>query len=146
MGTGGDHGGGPVGRGDHGGDLAGPGGPGDDGGQLRLSWRVTGEGLAVVAIGGELDLATADQAVRYVREVVDRHHGPVRADLSGLAFCDACGLGALIRIAAYAENSGRRVEFASPSPSVLRIMRLTGVNGRLRAPALTPAAAWTSAG
>jgi anti-sigma B factor antagonist len=143
MGTGGDHGGDPVDRGGHGGD---PAGPGENGGNIRLSWRVTGDGLAVVAIGGELDLATADQAVRYVREVVDRHHGPVRADLSGLAFCDACGLGALIRIAAYAERSGRRVEFASPSPSVLRIMRLTGVNGRLRAPAAAPAVAWTSAG
>jgi anti-sigma B factor antagonist len=143
MGTGGDHGGDPVDRGDHGGD---PAGPDDHGGHIGLSWRVTGEGLAVVAIRGELDLATADEAVRYVRRVIDRHRGPVAADLSGLAFCDACGLGALIRIAAHAECSGRRVEFASPSPSVLRIMRLTGVNGRLQAPALAPALAWTSAG
>jgi anti-sigma B factor antagonist len=128
MGTGGDH-------------ASDPGVPGEHGGHIRLSWRVASEGLAVVTIRGELDLATADQAVRYVSEVIDRHDGPVSVDLSGLAFCDACGLGALIRMAAYAERSARRIGFARPSPSVTRIMRITGVNGRLQATALAPTSA-----
>ena len=63
-------------------------------------------------------------------------------DLSGLAFCDACGLGALIRIAAYAETAGCRLELVKPSRAATRIMRITGVDDRL----LTGSLASLSAG
>jgi anti-sigma B factor antagonist len=106
---------------------------GDD--LIHLSCQVWPDGLATVAIRGDLDLATADRTARYVTGVIDRHHGPVSADLSGLAFCDACGLGALIRITAYAEVAGRRFELTRPSRAVTRIMRLTGVEEWLLRPA-----------
>lgn len=105
-------------------------------GLIQLSSQIGADGLAVVAIHGDLDLATAEPAVRYVKKIIDRHDGPVIADLSGVAFCDACGLGALIRIAAYAEHAGRRLELARPSRAVARIMRLTHVDGWLLEPAL----------
>lgn len=110
---------------------------GESGSAFRLSCRVLRDGVAVVAIRGELDLATADRTVRYVSKVIDRHDGLVSADLSGLAFCDACGLGALIRIASYAESAGRRIEFIRPSRALTRLMRLTGLYGRLLVPALS---------
>jgi anti-anti-sigma factor len=103
---------------------------------IRLSCRIGEDGHAEVAIGGDLDLATVDQTARYVSDIVDRHDGPISVDLSGLAFCDACGLGALIRIARYAERLGRRIEFTKPSRTVARIMRITGVDDRLLVPAL----------
>ena len=103
---------------------------------IQLGYQVTADGHVVVAIGGDLDLATADRTVRYVSDIIDRHDGPISADLSGLAFCDACGLGALIRIARHAEQAGRRLEFIKPSPSVARIMRITGIDDRLLVPAL----------
>jgi anti-anti-sigma factor len=101
---------------------------------IHLSCRVSADGLATVAIRGDLDLATADRTARYVAHVIDHHDGPVSADLSGLAFCDACGLGALIRITAYADVAGRRLELTRPSRAVTRIMRLTGVDDRLLGP------------
>jgi anti-anti-sigma factor len=48
-----------------------------------------------VDLRGELDIATAAMAVSYVSDVIDNHHGPVTADLTALAFCDAQGLAAL---------------------------------------------------
>jgi anti-anti-sigma factor len=108
---------------------------------IRLSCQVGPDGLAVVTIGGDLDLATVDRAVRYVSDIIDRHDGPISADLSGLAFCDACGLGALIRIATRAEQTGRRLEFVKPSRAVARIMRITGADERLLVPALATAGA-----
>jgi anti-anti-sigma factor len=108
---------------------------------IQLSCQVCSDGLAVVTIGGDLDLATVDRTVRYVSDIIDRHDGPISADLSGLAFCDACGLGALIRIATHAEQAGRRIEFAKPSRAVARIMRITGADERLLAPALAAAGA-----
>jgi anti-anti-sigma factor len=134
-----------IGRGralaDH--DAAGADVTADDGeaaaGLIRLNCRVSPDGLATVTIRGDLDLATADRTVRFIADVIDHHDGPVRADLSELAFCDACGLGALIRVTAYAEQAGRRVELASPSRAVTRIMRLTGVDEWLLGPALAGA-------
>jgi anti-anti-sigma factor len=102
---------------------------------IDLSCQVRPDGMATVAIRGDLDMATADRTTRYVTDVIDRHDGPVSADLSGLAFCDACGLGALIRISAYADVAGRRFELTRPSAAVTRVMRLTGVDEWLLNPA-----------
>ncbi|HEX3921634.1 MAG TPA: STAS domain-containing protein [Streptosporangiaceae bacterium] len=98
---------------------------------IRLSRPAATDGIPVVALRGDLDLATADRTVRYVTEVIDAGAQKVRVDLSGLAFCDACGLGALIRIAAHAENSGCQLELVKPSRAATRIMRITGVDDRL---------------
>ena len=102
---------------------------------IQLSCEVCPDGGAIVAIRGDLDLATADRTAQYVTDVIERHDGPVSADLSGLTFCDACGLGALIRISAYADAAGHQFELARPSPAVTRIMRLTGVDEWLLKPA-----------
>jgi anti-anti-sigma factor len=107
--------------------------PGDD--LIHLSCEVCPDGLATVTIRGDLDLATADRTAQYVTDIIDQHDGPVSADLSGLAFCDACGLGALIRITAYADVAGRQFELTHPSTAVTRIMRLTGADEWLLRPA-----------
>jgi anti-sigma B factor antagonist len=97
---------------------------------LELSNKVLPTGEAVVDIGGELDIATAEAAVRYVRQVIDRHHKLVIVDLTGLRFCDARGLNALLRMAGYAERAGCPFRLASPSPSLVKIMRITGLDRR----------------
>ena len=97
---------------------------------LRLSHRITRGGEAVVEIGGELDIATAEAAVTYVRRVIDNHRGPVVADLAALAFCDASGLGALVRMARYAERAGCSFRLVSASPSLVKIMRITRLDRR----------------
>jgi anti-anti-sigma factor len=95
---------------------------------IELSCQISADGHATVAVRGDLDLATVDQVVRYVSDVIDRHDGLVSADVGGVTFCDACGLGALIRIAAYAERAGRQLELVRPSRAVTRIMRITGID------------------
>jgi anti-sigma B factor antagonist len=102
---------------------------------IQLSCQLAADGHAVIAVRGDLDLATADRVVGYVTDVIDRHDGPVSADLGGVAFCDACGLGALVRIAAYADRAGRRLEMTRPSQALVKIMRITGVDQLLLAPA-----------
>jgi anti-anti-sigma factor len=109
--------------------------PGEPG-AIGLSCRDRRDGAAVIAIRGELDLATSDRTVRYICDVIDRHLGAVSVDLSGLAFCDACGLGALLQIATYAERCGRRIAFTRPPGYLVKIMRITGVDDRLLAAAL----------
>lgn len=97
---------------------------------LELSHRVYPTGEAVVGLNGELDIATAETAVSYVKDVIDRHHALVTVDLTALAFCDAQGLGALVRMAGHAEQKGCLFHVGSPGPSLVKIMRITGLDRR----------------
>jgi anti-sigma B factor antagonist len=97
---------------------------------LKLSHRISPAGEAVVDFDGELDIAAADLAVSYVREVINRQCRPVVADLLALAFRDARGLAALVRMAGYAEQMGCAFRISSPSVALVKIMRITGLDRR----------------
>jgi anti-sigma B factor antagonist len=96
--------------------------------QLELAYQVTADGKATVRVRGELDIATADQAYAYLRDVVDSQDGPVLMNLSELSFCDAAGLGVLARVAGHARRSGRSLKLTAARPALLRIMRITGMD------------------
>ena len=96
--------------------------------QLELSTRTGANGYQIVSVTGELDIATADQAYSFISEVIDGRLAPVTVDLSGLTFCDASGLGVLARAARYARQKGRQLMLASARPSLMKIMRITGLD------------------
>ena len=106
--------------------------------QLELSCRTGANGYQVISVTGELDIATAEQAYSYISEVIDGRPAPVSVDLSGLTFCDASGLGVLARIARHARQAGRQLSLTSARPSLLKIMRITGLDRAF--PELTPSA------
>jgi anti-anti-sigma factor len=101
------------------------------GASLELSHRIEPAGDAVARIGGELDIATADAAVRYVTRVIDHHRGPVTVDLASLHFCDARGLSALVQMAVYAERADRAFRVTSPSPMLLKLLRIATLDQTL---------------
>jgi len=108
--------------------------------QLELACQVTADGNATVRVSGELDIATADQAYAYLRDVVDNQDGPVTMNLAGLTFCDAAGLGVLARLAGHARRTGRSLKLTAARPALLRIMRITGMDEafpEVRNPALS---------
>ena len=96
--------------------------------QLELACQVTPDGQANVRVRGELDIATADQAYTYLRDVVDNQDGPVLINLSELTFCDAAGLGVLARVAGHARRCGRELKLTAARPALLRIMHITGMD------------------
>jgi len=107
--------------------------------QLELAYSSAADGSAMVSARGELDIATADQAYAYLRDVVDNLHGPLTVNLAELTFCDAAGLGALAKLAGHARQAGRDLKLAAARPSLLRIMRITGMDQtfpEVRGPAL----------
>ena len=107
--------------------------------QLQLSRRTGIDGQQVVTMKGELDIATADRAFAYLCGIIDAGTSPVSVDLSALTFCDASGLGMLARAANHARQADRQLTLNSVRPSLLRIMRITGLDAafpELRAPAL----------
>jgi anti-sigma B factor antagonist len=106
--------------------------------QLELSCQTGANGYQIVSVTGELDIATAEQAYSYISEVIDGRPAPVTVDLSGLTFCDASGLGALARVARHARQAGRQIMLTSVRPSVMKIMRITGLDRAF--PELQPSA------
>ena len=96
--------------------------------QLELSCQIDGDGNQIVSVAGELDIATAEQAYIFISDVIDAWPGPVSVDLSGLTFCDASGLGVLARVARHARQAGRQLKLTAARPSLLKIMRITGLD------------------
>ena len=96
--------------------------------QIELSCQIDGDGNQIVSVAGELDIATAEQAYIFISDVIDAWPGPVSVDLSGLTFCDASGLGVLARTARHARQAGRQLRLTAARPSLLKIMRITGLD------------------
>jgi anti-sigma B factor antagonist len=106
--------------------------------QLELSCRADENGNQIVSVTGELDIATAQQAYTFISDVIDAWPTPVSVDMSGLTFCDASGLGALARLARHAQQAGRQLRLTAARPSLLKIMRITGLDRAF--PELVPSA------
>lgn len=96
--------------------------------QLELACQVAADGSATVRVRGELDIATADQAYAYLRDLVDSQDGPVLVNLSELTFCDAAGLGVLARVAGHARRCGHPLKLTGVRPALVRIMHITGMD------------------
>ncbi|MGO9778340.1 MAG: STAS domain-containing protein [Streptosporangiaceae bacterium] len=52
-------------------------------------------------------------------------------DLVGLSFCDAGGLSAFVQIANHADTAGCRFALFAPQPLVAKILRISGLDGRM---------------
>jgi anti-sigma B factor antagonist len=96
---------------------------------MFLTTRITEhDECTVVSVDGELDMSTAPElhdvlaAARRAREV------DIVLDVGGLEFCDSAGLAVFVRAHNELEASGRRLIVAAPTPTVARILELSGVS------------------
>ncbi|MFC4536889.1 STAS domain-containing protein [Sphaerisporangium dianthi] len=82
--------------------------------------------VAVLALAGELDLATADILAASAKDLIGRGHTHLVMDVTGLRFCDSTGLEAILDAAeraAQAEGSLRLVSVGGVLRRVLEITR-----------------------
>jgi anti-sigma B factor antagonist len=98
---------------------------------LTLSCMISQTGQTTVTLAGELDAASADQAYEYARDAIDAHGGQVLLDMAELSFCDARGLGALVRISRHAGQAGSSLHLVAPPPRLMKIIRITGLEDKL---------------
>jgi len=99
--------------------------------QFEISSKAV-DGTQVVKVAGELDLETHEQlAERLVREAGE---GALVVDLSACEFIDSSGIRALLlgMQAAGGEDDTSRFALAGPSPQVLRILEMTGLDTTVR--------------
>jgi anti-anti-sigma factor len=100
-------------------------------GMLTLNCHIGQTRQTTVTFSGELDYASADHAFEYVRGVIDARGGQVLLDTASLSFCDACGLGALVRMSRHAGQAGSSLHLVAPPPRLLKIIRITGLEDTL---------------
>lgn len=84
------------------------------------------DGVAVMALSGELDLATAP----ILRENLARleESGPVtiKVDLREVTFIDSSGLKEFLEARSRAKDNGHRLLLSGASPAAQRLFELTG--------------------
>ena len=84
--------------------------------------------LAVVTVGGEVDLDTASQLGDHALDAVRDVSPHVLLDLTGVTFMDSTGLKVLLSIQRRAVLAGGSFGVAGPSRSVRKILALTGLD------------------
>ena len=88
---------------------------------LTVSCSTGQSGDTILTFAGELDAA-----YRYVRDTIDTRCGPVLLDVAGLSFCDARGLGALLRMSSHARQAGSSLHLLTPPPRLVKLIQITG--------------------
>jgi anti-sigma B factor antagonist len=105
---------------------------------LTIAVPISGE-TTVLELRGELDLASAHQLRRNVRAVL-LEHDPTRLvlDLSGLTFTDSMGLSVMVWAHQRMTERGHTLFLVAPRPTVVEVLRVTGLDKRLNIQARLP--------
>lgn len=93
---------------------------------FRITVAAESNGVTVLTVSGELDIATADTLQSRTRRTLAEGYDVV-IDLAGVTFFDCSGLRALIVARHVAAQFGARLRLRAPSPAVERILQVTGV-------------------
>jgi anti-sigma B factor antagonist len=97
----------------------------------QLTVRITDEGgRRVIALFGELDLATCNTAKTELLDALDANDGQVVLDMRELEFIDSTGIALLVAALRRSTPDQLRV-VASKAAAVARVLNLTGIDERL---------------
>jgi anti-sigma B factor antagonist len=80
-----------------------------------------------VQLSGELDLVTCPVLRDELHSVLRSSTRLLVLDLSGVTFCDACGLSLLIDLQRCARQRGIVLALTQPRPCVSRLLRISGL-------------------
>jgi anti-sigma B factor antagonist len=89
------------------------------------------DGVAIVAVAGEVDLASVSELRSTLSRVITPPREEVVVDLAAVEFIDASGVGALVGAAAAAARAGVRFRLKAPSPQVERVLELARIEDGL---------------
>jgi anti-anti-sigma factor len=85
------------------------------------------ESVTVLALDGELDLATAGELSDALQAQHQRGRAAILLDLSSLSFCDSAGLRVFVKARRQAEEDGGSFAIASPTAIVRRVLEVSGL-------------------
>jgi len=91
---------------------------------LRLDVTDDG-GIVTIALGGELDLATAPELWAAIDDALARDRLHLVLDLVDLAFVDSTGLGVFVRAGKELRAAGGRLTLRNPGERVAKLLAIT---------------------
>jgi anti-anti-sigma factor len=86
------------------------------------------DGVAGVAVRGEVELATAPALTAALEEEIRRSSGAFVVELVAVDFLDSSGVACLVRARALLGRDDRRLALVCPPGSVRRVLELTGID------------------
>jgi anti-anti-sigma factor len=99
----------------------------DQAAEVTIDTRSDPSGAPIIAVSGELDISNAGELETAVRSMTEQRPQRLTFDLGGLRFMDSAGIAVLIG----AMDKVGAVHVRDPSPSVRRVLELTGLTGVL---------------
>jgi anti-sigma B factor antagonist len=86
------------------------------------------DGVAGVAVRGEVELATAPALTAALEDGIRRTSGAFVVDLVAVDFLDSSGIACLVRARALLGRDDRALALVCPPGSVRRVLELTGID------------------
>lgn len=100
--------------------------------QLRITPVPAGAGSVRLDVVGEIDLATSGELGEALADVLEgRTATTVELDFAGVRFLDSSGILVLLRAHSRAAEQGCPLILRNVSPSVRRVLEITGVHAVL---------------
>jgi anti-sigma B factor antagonist len=85
-------------------------------------------GIPVVAVSGEVDVATAPTLRDRLQAAVAQDHSTIVVDLGGVTFLDSTALGVLVGALKRCRDAGGDLRLVAREPRVLKVFEITGLN------------------
>lgn len=95
--------------------------------ELKISSR-SQDGVAVVTVGGEIDLYTAPQLRDELVGSLEEGTRRLLVDMSGTEFCDSTGISVLLAGMKRAREKDGDLEIVAPRPAVMKVLEVTGLH------------------
>jgi anti-sigma B factor antagonist len=100
------------------------------GGSVELSVSKTSAGdVPILAVSGEVDVYSAPALKDKIGELIQSGQTTLIVDLSGVAFLDSTGLGALVEARAATNESGGSLPIVCSQERILKLFTITGLDG-----------------
>ena len=81
----------------------------------------------VIAVGGEIDVATAPQLRECLHRVIAQGEATVVLDLLGVTFLDSTALGVLVGALKRCRELGGELQVVVTDPRIVKIFEITGL-------------------
>jgi anti-anti-sigma factor len=86
------------------------------------------DGVVLVRVGGELDLASVPQLRSTLADLVTRGEVRIVVDLAGVTFCDSTALGVFVGAHRRTTAAGGRIEFHEPPATLRNLLVVSGLD------------------
>lgn len=96
--------------------------------EISVSRTKAGD-IPIVAVSGEVDVYSAPALKDNITELLQSGVTTLIVDLSGVAFLDSTGLGALVEARAATSDAGGSLPIVCSQERILKLFTITGLDG-----------------